>query len=202
MSIVSQERRELEVMTKQDSESIQSATAHIVAANKEVGVSEDLVDTLADFAEKRRQRLAGTASAAATTLSTVKERLESSISELQRETDRRSQLDAVIVGCRDAITAIDAKLPGLNEEKKAVVAARKFKDAARVQADIKQLTDEKTEQEAKLAETVKTLENTDAVIEKLKDSIEEARRKVASLEAEAGMALGSDLPEIPWDNLW
>jgi chromosome segregation ATPase len=173
-------------MTEQDSENIQAATAHIATAKKEASVSENLVDTLADFAEKRRQRLAGAASAAAATLASVKANLERSIAELQRECDKRDQLDAVIVGCRDAIVAIDAKLPVLNEEKKAVVAARKFKDAARVQADIKQLTDEKTEQEAKLAETVKTVEDTDAVIEKLKDSIETCRKNVASLEAEAG----------------
>ena len=62
------------------------------------------------------------------------------LDQLQRH---RAELDAAINACRDVITGIDAKLPALNEEKKAVVAARKFKEAATVQATIKQLTDDK-----------------------------------------------------------
>ena len=48
-----------------------------------------------------------------------------------------------ITQLRNTMAVIDAKFSALHEERKSVVAARQFKDAARVQEDIKQLTVER-----------------------------------------------------------
>lgn len=69
--------------------------------------------------------------------------MDSSIAQLATLSAQRAEYDIVVTGCRETITAIDTKLPALTEEKKAVVAARKFKEAAKLQADIKQLSEEK-----------------------------------------------------------
>ena len=69
--------------------------------------------------------------------------LDDAVAQVRTLSKNRSDLDGIVSKCRDSIAAIDTKLPALNEEKKAVVAARKFKEAAKVQADIKQLSEEK-----------------------------------------------------------
>ena len=70
-------------------------------------------------------------------------KLESCVSEVAALDVKKLNLGEEITQLRNAMAVIDAKIPVLNEEKKSVVAARKFKEAARVQADIKQLTEEK-----------------------------------------------------------
>ena len=70
-------------------------------------------------------------------------KLERSVTDVSTLEVKKVGLGEEITQLRNTMAVIDAKIPVLNEEKKSVVAARKFKEAARVQADIKQLTEER-----------------------------------------------------------
>lgn len=157
-----QARRELEDKQQSDADRIAKSTSHIATAQAEASLTSQLRECLVAVSSKRRSRNgSGSSDGNATgvllklkvrispvfTLLAVmfapQSTLDGSLAQLKSLSRRRSELDAVVTHCRDAIAAIDGKLPALNEEKKAVVAARKFKEAAKVQADIKQLSEEK-----------------------------------------------------------
>ena len=63
---------------------------------------------------------------------------------------REGEVEATLAECRNRVETLDSKIPNLQGEKKRAVAAKNFKAAGTISADIKRFTAEKEEAQNKL----------------------------------------------------
>lgn len=89
---------------------------------------------------------------------------------------------------RETIAGVDAKLPQLNEEKKAAVAERKFKEAGRLTSELKRLTDQREEADRELSTLLSAIDAAEADAAVQGSELDGRRAALAAHEKETELA--------------
>ena len=95
--------------------------------------------------DARRSELASQSSSAHSALSKSLEAVEECLRATRATESRKAALEAQVSGHNKTIHNIDASIPALNEEKKRAVADKKFKEAGRINDELKRLSDQREE---------------------------------------------------------
>lgn len=135
----------------------------------------------------------------------LQQEFHSASSSLQELSSRKSHIQQDIVSSKQRISFIDKRVPELEAEKKVAAAGRNFKEAARVAAEAKSLSNEKDsicvdidralldleKLEEKTRETMKWLQETEVSIQSKEKEVAKARFQRLLLIAGAAAAEGA-----------
>jgi len=116
------------------------------AAGRDVGSLQALSDALSAAAGKRAA-LAIAAAKATAACDAAGSEVNRVLRASRGVQARKAELEAQAGSARKLIHGIDGRVPGLNEEKKAAVAGKKFKEAARVNDELKRLGEQREQAE-------------------------------------------------------
>ncbi|RYE84161.1 MAG: hypothetical protein EOO65_02740, partial [Methanosarcinales archaeon] len=89
---------------------------------------------------------------------------DAAVARLREVQGKRAVLEAEAATQRAEMEGVDAKVPALNEEKKAAVAERKFKEASRLTAELKRLSEMREGAERHLSAALTSIDACDADI--------------------------------------
>lgn len=97
--------------------------------------------------EGKRRALAAQSSAAGSQVAVAMAQVDKATKAVRSVAARKAALEGQVNAARKVIAGIDGKIPALNEEKKAAVSAKRFKEAARANEDLKRLDEQRGQAE-------------------------------------------------------
>ena len=122
-------------------------TVEVLAAEQVViGIVRNAMQQLTVIREDMNAAVASGEAAVEALLADIKTSKDALAASQQRE----GEVEATLAECRNRVETLDSKIPNLQGEKKRAVAAKNFKAAGTIAADIKRFTAEKEEAQASL----------------------------------------------------
>lgn len=129
---------------KRDRRAERDLLAQIIHNAADVTIAEALNVALS-AQDARRSELATQSASAHKALHTSLEAVDECLRATRATESRKAALEAQASGHNKTIHGIDASIPALNEEKKRAVADKKFKEAGRINDELKRLSDQREE---------------------------------------------------------
>jgi IgA-specific serine endopeptidase len=129
---------------KRDRRTERDLLAQLTHNSADVAIAESLNVALC-AQDERRSELASQSLSAHSALSKSLEAVEECLRATRTTESRKAALEAQASGHNKTIHNIDASIPALNEEKKRAVADKKFKEAGRINDELKRLSDQREE---------------------------------------------------------
>jgi len=175
-------RRDFAIAKKRDHAAEVGLLRQIDYATAQLGSAEALRTVLMAQTDARH-KWAATASSAAARTAALQAGIDDGQKALREAHSRKAALEVQASAVRATIAAIDGKLPQLNEEKKAAVTERKFKEASRLTAEVKRLSDQREEAERELSTLLSGIDACDHDITAQQAAVAESRARLAEHEA-------------------
>jgi len=129
---------------KRDRRAERDLLAQLIHNAADVTIAEALNVALS-AQDARRSELATQSASAHKSLQTSLEAVDECLRATRATESRKAALEAQASGHNKTIHGIDASIPALNEEKKRAVADKKFKEAGRINDELKRLSDQREE---------------------------------------------------------
>jgi len=137
--------------------------------------------------DARRSELASQSASAQSALHKSLEAVDECLRATRSTESRKAALEAQASGYNKTIHNIDASIPALNEEKKRAVADKKFKEAGRINDELKRLSDQREEAVKELSTCTTGVDAAEAELAGAGATLEALRSAAASTERKSDL---------------